>query len=63
LAKDLDKDIALLVSKIYELAGEEFNIASPKQLGIVLFEKMKLVDNQKKLKQDNTLPLKMFSLT
>ena len=50
LAKDLDKDIALLVSKIYELAGEEFNIASPKQLGIVLFEKMKLVDKPKKTK-------------
>ena len=50
LAKDLDKDIAQLVSKIYELAGEEFNIASPKQLGIVLFEKMKLVDKPKKTK-------------
>ncbi len=50
LAKDLDKDIAQLVSKIYELAGEEFNIASPKQLGIVLFEKMELVDKPKKTK-------------
>ena len=50
LAKDLDKDIAQLVSKIYELADEEFNIASPKQLGIVLFEKMKLVDKPKKTK-------------
>ena len=50
LAKDLDKNIAQLVSKIYELAGEEFNIASPKQLGIVLFEKMKLVDKPKKTK-------------
>ena len=50
LAKDLDKDIAQLISKIYELADEEFNIASPKQLGIVLFEKMKLVDKPKKTK-------------
>ncbi len=50
LAKDLDKDIDHLVSKIYKAADEEFNIASPKQLGIVLFEKMKLVDKPKKTK-------------
>lgn len=31
-----------LVSKIYELAGEEFNINSPKQLGVILFEKLGL---------------------
>tara|TARA_R110000787_G_scaffold43892_2_gene107464 strand:+ start:36002 stop:38839 length:2838 start_codon:yes stop_codon:yes gene_type:complete len=50
LATDLDKDIKALVAKIYEAADEEFNIASPKQLGIVLFEKMKLVDKPKKTK-------------
>jgi DNA polymerase-1 len=50
LASDLDKDINKLVTKIYEAADEEFNIASPKQLGIVLFEKMKLVDKPKKTK-------------
>jgi DNA polymerase-1 len=50
LAIDLDKDIKELVAKIYEAADEEFNIASPKQLGIVLFEKMKLVDKPKKTK-------------
>jgi DNA polymerase-1 len=50
LAIDLDKDINELVTKIYEAADEEFNIASPKQLGIVLFEKMKLVDKPKKTK-------------
>ena len=50
LASDLDKDIKELVSEIYEAADEEFNIASPKQLGIVLFEKMKLVNKPKKTK-------------
>ena len=50
LAQDLNKDIDTLVAKIYEVAGEEFNIASPKQLGIILFEKLKLVDKPKKTK-------------
>ncbi len=50
LTSDLDKDINHLVSKIFEAAGEEFNIASPKQLGVVLFEKMKLVEKPKKTK-------------
>ncbi|MGM2755113.1 DNA polymerase, partial [Bacillus cereus group sp. Bce019] len=31
-----------LTQKIYDLAGEEFNINSPKQLGVLLFEKMGL---------------------
>ena len=45
------KDESLKVqNRIYELAGEEFNIASPKQLGIILFEKLKLVDKPKKTK-------------
>lgn len=34
--------IAELTQKIYDLAGEEFNINSPKQLGVLLFEKMGL---------------------
>ncbi len=50
LSKDLDSDIKSLESKIYTEAGEEFNIASPKQLGVILFEKMKLVDKPKKTK-------------
>jgi len=50
LSEELDKDIKTLESNIYTEAGEEFNIASPKQLGIVLFEKMKLVDKPKKTK-------------
>ncbi|MDG1040740.1 MAG: DNA polymerase I [Polaribacter sp.] len=50
LSVDLTNDIARLEKGIYEQAGEEFNIASPKQLGIVLFENMKLVDKPKKTK-------------
>ncbi|MEM1002318.1 MAG: DNA polymerase I, partial [Bacteroidota bacterium] len=46
----LDEDISKLEKEIYEAAGEEFNIASPKQLGVILFEKMKLVDKPKKTK-------------
>ena len=50
LSDDLNKDILNLEQEIYAAAGEEFNIASPKQLGIVLFENMKLVDKPKKTK-------------
>ena len=50
LAKDLDNDIKNLELKIYKEAGEEFNIASPKQLGEILFDKLKLVDKPKKTK-------------
>ena len=50
LSGALSKDIQKLESAIYEQAGEEFNIASPKQLGVILFEKMKLVDKPKKTK-------------
>lgn len=46
----LSDDINRLEKEIYEQAGEEFNIASPKQLGIVLFEKMELVKKPKKTK-------------
>ncbi len=50
LSSALNSDIANLEKAIYEKAGEEFNIASPKQLGVILFEKLKLVDKPKKTK-------------
>ena len=48
LSAALDSDIKTLEKKIYEEAGEQFNIASPKQLGEILFNKLKLVDKPKK---------------
>ncbi|MDG1451180.1 MAG: DNA polymerase I [Polaribacter sp.] len=50
LSVALTADINRLEKEIYDQAGEEFNIASPKQLGIVLFEKMQLVAKPKKTK-------------
>lgn len=50
LSEQLNSDIATLEKSIYEAAGETFNIASPKQLGDVLFDKLKLVDKPKKTK-------------
>ncbi|WP_419213751.1 DNA polymerase I [Maribacter sp. X9] len=50
LSSDLNNDIAALEKKIYDAAGEEFNIGSPKQLGEILFDKLKLVDKPKKTK-------------
>ena len=50
LSEALSNDIKFLEQKIYAEAEEEFNIASPKQLGVILFEKLKLVDKPKKTK-------------
>ena len=50
LSEDLDNDIKNLEIKIYKEADQEFNIASPKQLGEILFDKLKLVDKPKKTK-------------
>jgi DNA polymerase-1 len=46
-AKTLREDIINLEKEIYELAGTEFNISSPKQLGDILFIRLKLDDNAK----------------
>lgn len=42
LSKELDVKIEALIGEIYDLAGEEFNINSTKQLGVILFDKLKL---------------------
>ncbi|GAB1307900.1 DNA polymerase I [Urechidicola sp. KH5] len=50
LSEELNKDILALEEKIYGEAQVEFNLASPKQLGQVLFDHMKLVEKPKKTK-------------
>lgn len=42
MSKEMDVEIKSLEQKIYETAGEKFNLASPKQLGDILFDKMKI---------------------
>ena len=49
-AERLTERIAALEKEILEMAGVEFNVASPKQVGEVLFEKMKLDPKAKKTK-------------
>ncbi len=50
LSKTIDKEIEKTKKIIYSEAKEEFNIASPKQLGEILFDKMKISSNPKKTK-------------
>lgn len=49
-SSELQKDIETLEATICEMAGEKFNVDSPKQLGVILFEKMKITDQIKKTK-------------
>lgn len=49
-SEELGRDIKVLETKIHEHAEESFNIASPKQLGDILFGKMKLSEKAKKTK-------------
>lgn len=43
----LEKDVQTLEKQIHEIAGEEFNVGSPKQLGKILFEKLGLTATKK----------------
>ena len=49
-AKELVEIIFSIEKEIHELSGLDFNISSPKQLGEVLFDRMKIIDNPKKTK-------------
>jgi len=50
MSKELEEESRKAQAEIFEMAGEEFNVASPKQLGVVLFDNLKLVDKPKKTK-------------
>ena len=50
LSIELDSYCKTAEERVFELAGETFNLASPKQLGDILFDKLKLVDKPKKTK-------------
>ncbi|MDX2190406.1 MAG: DNA polymerase I [Bacteroidota bacterium] len=47
-SKVLEKEMFEAEEKVYELSGTRFNLSSPKQLGVILFEKLKLEDKPKK---------------
>ncbi|MEQ1673758.1 MAG: DNA polymerase I, partial [Candidatus Nitrotoga sp.] len=49
-SKQLQDDIAIVDAEIQALAGTKFNISSPKQVGEILFEYLKIVDKPKKTK-------------
>ena len=50
LSERTTNELEDITKEIYDLAGEEFNISSPKQLGEVLFDKIKITNKPKKTK-------------
>lgn len=50
MSEDLKVEIERVQKEIYAICGAEFNIGSPKQLGEILFDQMKLIDKPKKTK-------------
>jgi len=50
LSQNYSEELKSIEKNIFNHSGEEFNLASPKQLGDVLFEKLKIIDKPKKTK-------------
>ncbi|MEM8882599.1 MAG: DNA polymerase I [Planctomycetota bacterium] len=48
MSKELEETAERLVAEIHEIAGEEFNVKSPKQLGPILFEKLEIQKGKRK---------------
>jgi DNA polymerase I len=48
LSSEVGSELATLETAIFELAGETFNVGSPRQLGVILFEKLALGDDKQK---------------
>ena len=55
LSNVFHKQLSLLESEIYEMTGHEFNIGSPKQLAVVLFDELKLFSDKKRSTDADTL--------
>ncbi|MDF1572214.1 MAG: DNA polymerase I [Bacteroidales bacterium] len=49
-AEDLRNELIGIEKRIFELAGQEFNVGSPRQLGEILFDKLKIIPDAKKTK-------------
>ncbi|ULT44291.1 DNA polymerase [Niabella defluvii] len=49
-SQELEKDAIEAEKKVFEIAGVRFNLASPKQLGEVLFDRLKLDPSARKTK-------------
>lgn len=62
MSEDLGVELAHLTSNIHELAGEAFNINSPKQLSSILFEKLKIPPSKKKTTGHSTSAAVLESL-
>lgn len=56
----LTEKVLQLEQEIYQLAGTEFNVSSARQVGEVLFERLKIDEKAKKQKPDNILRPKKF---
>ncbi len=54
LSSDMSKEIEQLEEKIYEIAGEKFNVNSPKQVSEILFDKLQLKGKGKKQKKSTS---------
>ncbi|MDG2368952.1 MAG: DNA polymerase, partial [Flavobacteriaceae bacterium] len=50
LSQNYSKELKSIEKNIFNHSGEEFNLASPKQLGDILFKKLKIIDKPKKTK-------------
>jgi len=53
LSQKYDKDLSILTEKIYVMAGENFNINSPKQVAVILFDKLGLKSFNNKKQSTN----------
>lgn len=63
LSERYNKELQTLVEKIYELAGEKFNINSTQQLGKILFEKLQIGNGVKKKKESKSYKTTAEELT